>query len=301
MNLKIYDRTLSGKIVVTGKDAAMFLHNLSTNDVKGLAMHHGCIAYFCDRRAKVLGQARIYRGRWKDQDAFWLDTIPGTAEALFTHLDKHWISEQIESQDLSDQYQQFHVTGLELKNLGLMLPAEVLTLKPYQVLEFLTASGTTQVRRNDLLGEAGYDLILPNTESIAEFAKPATISPAEEFEHRRIAAGTPFIGQDFLVDRFVMEINDALNAVSYNKGCYLGQEPIVMSRDRAGHVNRMLMRVKCVEEMEFPVSSELKIGEMIVGQTTKSHSQGLGLAYIKRGHQDAGTVVDAGAVKLVIY
>ena len=57
----------------------------------------------------------------------------------------------------------------------------------------------------------------------------------------------PLFGPDIDENRFVMEVGHAARAVSYNKGCFLGQEPIVMTRDRAGHVNRAFSGLKVLE------------------------------------------------------
>jgi tRNA-modifying protein YgfZ len=99
-------------------------------------------------------------------------------------------------------------------------------------------------------------------------------------------------GIDIGDDRFVMEAARALRAVSYNKGCYLGQEPIVMARDRAGFVNRAQM---CVKSSGSPIPAGTKLfrDALEVGLTTSSvvasrFDGSVTMAYLKRGHQDAG-------------
>src|SRR5580765_678811 len=82
----IFDVSNRGKIQVTGKDAASFLHNLSTNDVAGMPLGAGCEAFFCNPKAKVIAHALIYHVLLgPDRHAFWLDTAPGEAAKLAQH------------------------------------------------------------------------------------------------------------------------------------------------------------------------------------------------------------------------
>src|SRR6476620_2961430 len=101
---------------------------------------------------------------------------------------------------------------------------------------------------------------------------PPGAVPAGEtaFETLRIDAGTPVDGVDIGEDRFVMEVARALRAVSYAKGCYLGQEPIVMARDRAGFVNRAFLGVKVLEGGPLPAGTKLFRDGAEVGVTTSS-------------------------------
>src|SRR5262249_24886933 len=114
----------------------------------------------------------------------------------------------------------------------------------------------------------------------------------------RVEAGTPLDGVDFDENRFVVEVGRTSQAISYGKGCYLGQEPIVMARDRAGHVNRAFLGVKVLEGSVLPSGTKLFRDGNEVGLITSSAiSPRLGapiaLGYIRRGHQDPGTNLEA--------
>ncbi|HKA07591.1 MAG TPA: glycine cleavage T C-terminal barrel domain-containing protein, partial [Gemmataceae bacterium] len=126
--------------------------------------------------------------------------------------------------------------------------------------------------------------------------------PAGEaaFEVLRVEAGTPVYGVDIGEDRFVMEVARATRAVSYSKGCFLGQEPIVMARDRAGFVNRAYLGVKVLEGGTVPAGTKLFRDSAEVGLVTSSVQSPrlnapLALAYIRRGNQDPGLRLDADA------
>jgi folate-binding protein YgfZ len=120
------------------------------------------------------------------------------------------------------------------------------------------------------------------------------------YEILRIEAGTPEFGKDIDENRLVFDIGRYPAAISFTKGCYLGQEPIVMARDR-GHANRKLLGLIAASGDAVPPGAKVFRGDVEVGQVTSSAvSPRLGaiaLAYLRRGHQEPGTAVeiDVGA------
>lgn len=289
----IFDISVAGKLLVAGPEAPAFLHNLSTNDIKTLPLGGGCLAYFCDRTAKTLGQARVYHVMHNGKHAFMLETAAGLAEALLKHLDRHLISEAVEFANLTANYAQFHLAGPSASDvLANAIGEGVPDLKEFQHMERDIAGVPCSIRRNDPLGLPGFDILFPvSRKEVVAAALAAETGTREVFETLRVEAMTPVYGKDIDEKRFVMEIGDALKAVSYAKGCYLGQEPIVMSRDRTGFVNRAM---KLVTGPIVPASAKLLRDGVEVGVITQSVIESpkfggmVGIAYIKRGHQDAG-------------
>ncbi len=294
----LFDKSDAGKLVLTGPDAPMFLGNLSTNDIKNLPLGGGCEAYFCDSRAKVQFQTWIYRVLIAGEHAMWVETTPGRNEALAKYLDRYLISERVEIADVTAEYTQFHLCGptakavLE-KALGESLP----DLPEFANLERPLGS----IRRRDPLGLPGYDIVCAKerAEAVREIID-AVAGSAETYETLRIEAGTPLFGPDIDENRFVMEVGNAARAVSYSKGCFLGQEPIVMARDRAGHVNRAFLGMKVLDGGPLPAGTKLFREGQEVGQVTSScHSPRLelpvALGYLKWKHQEPGTRLEAGA------
>jgi folate-binding protein YgfZ len=107
------------------------------------------------------------------------------------------------------------------------------------------------VRRFDSLGLPGFDVISPRGEVSWTAKLAAAPADSQLYEILRIEAGLPAYGSDMDENRFVVEVGRTAQAISYNKGCFLGQEPIVMARDR-GQVNRMLLGVKVAEGEPLP-------------------------------------------------
>src|SRR5207237_3609484 len=132
----------------------------------------------------------------------------------------------------------------------------------------------------------------------------ATPAGAEAWELLRVEAGLPRFGCELDENRAVFEVGRTKQADSYTKGCYLGQEPIVMARDR-GHANRTLLGLKVEGEGPLPAGAKVLRGGEEVGQVTSSVwspmvDSVIALAYLKRGHQEPGTVVDAGDRRAIV-
>ena len=129
--------------------------------------------------------------------------------------------------------------------------------------------------------------------------------PAEPdtLEILRIEASIPVFGKDIDEDRFVVEVGRGSRAICYTKGCYLGQEPIVMARDR-GHVNRTLLGLKIAGDGPVKSGDKVMHDGQEVGQVTSSvvspRFGAIALAYLRRGCQEPGTAVQVGERSAVI-
>jgi folate-binding protein YgfZ len=303
----LFDTSHAAKLLLTGPDAPQFLHNISTNDIAALPLGGGCETYFCDPRAKALSVAWVYHVRLADsRDALWVETTPGRGEALLKHLDKYLIAEAVELADVTDQFAQMHLAGPTAKDvLEKALAASVPDLAEFQHMErTFGANATCEVRRRDPLGVPGYDIVcLPERADgvwrmlAAAGAKPAGL---EAYETLRIEAGTPVYGVDIDESRFVMEVGNAARGVSFTKGCFPGQEPIIMARDRAGRVNRGFLGLKVLNGGPVPPGTKLTKGGQEVGVATSSTDSPrlgapLALGYVHWQHQEPGTRLEAGA------
>lgn len=242
------DESQRGKVEVFGPEAAMFLHNLSTADVSGMPVGAGSEAFFCNARARAVAWANIYhvvlsQGR----NAYWIDLPPGEAPTLMGHLDRHLISEQAEFADRTSGFSQFHLVGASAKAaLESLIGDPVPPLENGQHMErSLGARVVVHIRRRDFFGREGYDLVFQakHQQVVREMV---TVQGVEwvsgvQLEWARIWAGSPEWGKEIGPETFVSEVGRNRFAVAATKGCYLGQEPIVMARDR-GQITKRLSR-----------------------------------------------------------
>jgi tRNA-modifying protein YgfZ len=289
-HLKLFNRSACGQLLLRGPDVPMFLGNLSTNDFKNLPLGAGCPGFFCNPLAKAMFWVAGYHILHEGAHAIWLTTEPGRAEALFKHLDRYLISEAVEIEDVTQDYSQWHIAGPEAKaTLDSLFQESLPDLQPYQHLtRALGTYGDISIRARQPLGTLGFDLVFHRT--LTEVLKSTMnfrhCSDAE-YEQLRIEAGTPAYGQDWDETRFVMEIGGAPAAVSYTKGCYLGQEPIVMSRDRAGHAPRVFVQLHVTSAVP---GDKILAGNEDIGQVT-SVSGSTALGYVRWKHREPGNMV----------
>ena len=286
-DLQFFDLSHYGKIELAGGDARSFLHNLCTQDVKTLAVGASCEAFLTTTKARVVAHVWITHTK---ADVLRLDMVAGQADKVLKHLNHFLISEQVEIADRTAEFGMLRVVGPNAASAsGGGKPADP--------------------RPHRLLAVEGVDLFCPSADVAA--LQQQLISAgvgragAETYERLRIEAGLPEYGIDIDENRLAMEVGRTAQAISYTKGCYLGQETIVMARDR-GQVNRMLTGVRFASVRE-PVASGTKLfrGSDEVGQVTSSlfslrFGQVIALAYLRRGSWDPGTEVVADGRPAVV-
>jgi folate-binding protein YgfZ len=298
----LVDQSPRGKIEVQGADAARFLHNLTTNDILGLPPGGGCETFLTTNKAKIIAYLLIYRHAAPvEPPGFSLDVAPGAADKVIQHLDRYLISEQVEFHNHTAAFAQMHLAGpRSAELLEQILGAGAV---PRELLRHITVRFEgdldSWVRRHDALGLPGYDLVCPVEQagSLWQRLTQSGARPAgrEACEILRIEAGLPREGTDIDETTFAPEVGRIAETICYTKGCYLGQESIVMARDR-GQVNRTLVGVK-LPSGPVPHGSLLFAGDKEVGRVTSSAyspqlGMAIGLAYVRRGHQEPGTKME---------
>jgi tRNA-modifying protein YgfZ len=316
----LFDQSDRGKVEVTGPEAARFLNNLTTQDVVNLPPGEGREGFAVTAKARVVAYFLVsHVNTPRGGSTYWLNLPPGTADRTIKHFDHFRVSEQVEFSDRTHDFAQFHVAGPRAEAVleqtdGAALPR----LKALKELDHFALPLTPFIiRRHDLLGLPGFDILCPTaalTEPVWERMNPtgatwaevlrnrlveagATPAGREAYEMLRIEAGTPEFGPEIDENTFVPEVGRAKEAICYTKGCYLGQEPIVMARDR-GQVNRTLLGLRLTGEPPPPGSLIYRDGKEVGRVTSSTQSPRLGtiaLAYIRRGNQEAGTAVEVEA------
>ena len=301
----VFDHSGCGKVELAGPDAASFLHNLCTNDIKNLATGGGCEAFLTTHKARVIAHFAVSRMRWDDKETLWLDSEPGQADRIIAQLNHFLISEQVELADRTRDLALLRVVGpASAALLAQALQSTAGELQPWHHALCRTPFGPVGVRFQRALGVLGYDCFCrPDTARMLwQRLVTAGVTPAGRQAHDilRIEAGFPAHGIDMDENRFVVEVGRS-DAISYTKGCYLGQEPIVMARDR-GQVNRLLMGIVTGPGDVLPAGTVLLRDGAEVGQTTSSvwsprAKHVVALAYLRRGHQEPGTELTIAPVE----
>jgi folate-binding protein YgfZ len=204
-----------GLIAVWGKEAVQFLDGLITNDVKTLKDGAQMLAAFPNAQGRLLALVRVLR----QGDRFLFETEDATREKVFNNLFRFTYAGDFFVEDLSDNFRYFEIFGSSRSEP----PASAggLIFDSNSTRGYFVESDTEPTLRNELLA----------TGAIAIFD--------DLYETLRIESGVPKYGVDMDENTIVPELGlDGL--ISYNKGCYIGQEIIARIHFR-GHVAKQLI------------------------------------------------------------
>lgn len=236
----VSDRT---QLRMTGPDRRTFFHGFCTNDIKGLQSGFGCEAFLCNVKGRLLGHVFVFA----DEDSLWIESVPGQGEALTSHLNKYHLVEELELVDRTQERAEFLVSGpqaaQQLSDAGL----NVAELEPWRhfmtTLQFGEANFECHAKRVDIFGSCSFliSTAAEHADSLWQCLTESGIAPAGSsvFESLRIEARFPVYGIDLSDENLAQEAARTKQAISFQKGCYLGQEPIARL-NAMGHVNKAL-------------------------------------------------------------
>jgi len=224
-------------IVATGADRIRFLHGLVTGKVAGTAVGQGCRAALLTPKGHVVSDLRIF----VRADDVRIVVDAGQGGPVAAALGRYAIMDDFAAAPVTD-FAFLSLLGpaaaARLAEIG--VDAGALAAAP--ALAHADAGGFWLVRVREL-GTDGFWLGGAPAEIAAARARLEAAGVAEldgaAAEAARIAALEPRFGAEITEDYFPMEVGLG-DAIDYNKGCYLGQEPIVRIRDR-GHINWRLV------------------------------------------------------------
>lgn len=306
------------QIEIRGADRQSYLHNLCTNDVRKLQPREGCEGFITSVQGKVLGHVYVFCGA----ESLIVETVPGQAATLAAHFEKYHIRERVEFLVLQDVAASSDQSAAAAVGLTEWLVAGADGLKRLEaMLETPLPSGrlahrevtwrgmSLALRRVDVLSD---DCLLVSLPSDARDEFGQTLADAgfiscgcQAFAAARIERGTPLYGIDISDKNLPQEIDRNDRAISFTKGCYLGQETVARI-DALGHVNQTLCGVR-LEGSTVPTAGlELFRGDKPVGRLTSAafspqFGRPLALAYVRRGHNAPGTELQCefGAAEVV--
>ncbi len=297
----VFDMSHRDQFELRGKDREKFLHNFCTNDIKNLKPDHGCEAFITNVQSRMLGHVFAF----SHEESLWIDTAPGASESIINHLDRYMILEDVNIKQHNLEFGSLYLTGPQSTEILSRLSIDVESMVVNQQLRIRINDADTQltVRRVDWLHQPGYLCCLPYGKT-ADFwtrLKDAGASPAGQnvFDALRIEALFPIYGVDLSEENLAQEANRTDQAISFKKGCYLGQEPIARI-DALGHVNRELRAIGVAQAWAPPLGTKVMAGDenelQEVGTITSSALSfgkypAVAMALLRRGSNEPGTTV----------
>ena len=292
-----FNLTGRAQIELTGSDRVKFLHNFCTNDIKRLGNGEGCEAFITNIKGRVLGHIFVFA----TADSLWIDSVPGADETLLAHLDRYLITEDVTLNSRTDEFCEFFLSGSSAADAlsQVRIDAGNLGLNGHSSLD--AGETFTAVRRVDWLNEPGF-LLLVNRDKLENARNELTAvglveSSPETFEAKRIESGFPLYGRDISDENLAQEVGRSQAAISFTKGCYLGQEPIARL-DAMGHVNRQLCGLKLISgPVPEPDSAivaddgDKEIGRVTSAAVSPTTNSPVALAYLRSQFLVPGTNV----------
>ncbi len=311
-SVAVLDGSARTRIEAAGPDRAKVLHNLTTNDVKRLAAGRGVEAFLTSGQGRTLALLTIHA----EADRLLVRADPGSAAAILGHVGKYGLFDDATFEEITAGTAEWHACGPEVgplaDRLGLTLPAGDLSIAAATIaglpVRLIVESPSGRPGLSVISAAADADAVgAAIRRGVADLGGEAL--DAEAWEALRIEAGTPVFGRDVTAANLPQEIGRDARAISFVKGCYLGQETVARL-DALGHVNKILFGA-VVEPGRTPpapgtsIQAEGKdVGVVTSSAESPGWSRGVVLGIAKVTHVAPGSTLVAatadGPVTLVV-
>jgi folate-binding protein YgfZ len=294
----LFDFSSAGKLQLSGKNAVQFLNGLVSNDVKALEPGSGVLAAFPTLQGKLLALCRIYNTG--QELLLELDAI--NREKIFKNLSRFVPAGEFFVTDLSDQLALLSLQGpksIEIVEALIQRPVD--HSRSRRIFQESIGAIDVKIASHHRCGTAGFDFFVPaeraselSSRILAAGENFGTRAATDDvFEIVRIEAGVPREGVDAGENYIVLE-SELEEAVSYTKGCYLGQEIIARIHWRGQPAKRLRGLLIEAEETPHPGdeiwgTDDKKVGEITSSVRSPALNRVIALGYIHRRYLDEGT------------
>lgn len=292
----LFDLSDRAKIEVTGKERVSFLHNLLTNDIKGLGLGRGCYASLLNAQGRILADMNVYAFA----NSLLLELEGGLEKKLLESLEKLHVTEEVRFRVVTEEWILLSLQGPRSEPLmGALIHGPVRVSEEFHHTNFQILETPATLIRRSVTGEKGFHLLIPREKGeavakrILEVGKLYGIRPAGSgaYEILRIEAGIPRYGIDMDEMALLPETGLELLAASDTKGCYPGQEVVARIKTYGG-LNRKLSGLVFNKEGLPKTGDRVFKDKEEVGRITSAcHSptlrKGIALAYLKKGYFDS--------------
>jgi folate-binding protein YgfZ len=306
----VLDLSFRGRVCLVGADRARFLHGQVTNDVKRLRPGEGCYAALVTAKGKMQSDLNIHCLN----DELLLDFEPGLTTTITERLEKYIVADDVQIADVAPHYGLVSVQGPKATEvvtaLGLTTNLPQGTFQSVKIsdatlgeiylvnLSRAFSSGAHEVTR-----PTGFDLFVPTAALGAVMDKMIAAAKTVggracgwlAFEIARIEAGIPRYGADMDETNIPLECGIESRAISYKKGCYIGQE-VINRIHSIGHVNRELRSLRLADDLKtLPIKGDKlfkdgkEVGYVTSATASPTLKASIALGYVHRHVNEIGT------------
>jgi tRNA-modifying protein YgfZ len=272
------DVSARAKFRLTATDRFRFLNGQITNDLRKGTETVAIEACVLNAKGKMNGHLFVSAQR----DSFLVDAEPELRETLQTRLERYIIADDVQIEDVTDQFSLFHVLSEKSPTLehGWIVSAHRFTKPGWDI--------WSDAAHHDAVFEQ-----LSSTFAVLDSAAS---------EVMRIEQGIPRWGCELTEEIIPIEANLEQRTIDYEKGCYIGQE-VISRMKMSGQMNKRLCGLISLGDAPLELGMKLAapsaIGREVGWITSATHSERLGkeiaLGYVKRGFNDVGTALNAFA------
>jgi len=301
----VLDRSDRGRIVVSGVDRASYLQGLLTNDIVALQAGQGCYAAYLTPQGRMIADLYVY----ELGDVILLTMDRAVKDSVLAKLDQFIFSEDVQLGDVTDTFAQIGVIGPQ----AAAIVSRILDGTTRETLEALIEHANLRaawqgepaiVTRTADAGVAGFDLFVDRAKaealSSALAAAGGVAIDERTAEALRIESGTPRFHRDMDEETIPLEAGIESRAISFTKGCYVGQEVIIRVLHRGhGRVARKLVGLVLSDSAADgpPAAGAIvRSGDREIGHITSSAwspalQKPIALGYVHRDFVATGTAV----------
>ena len=277
----LFDLSKHAKFRITGGDRVRFLNGQVTNDVRKARPDAAIRACVLNAKGKIDADAMIVA----DGGSFLVDTEADAREQLAARLDRYIIADDVQLEDVTDEFALLHVIGVA----PTALPAAPV---------FAGA---------ERFGTSGIDLWIRREQQEAAVQElSATVPTCNEecAEVLRIERGLPQWGRELTNEILPAEANLEASAIDYAKGCYIGQE-VVSRMKMSGQTNKRLCGLLPIEGATIAAGMRLFSGGKDVGWITsvaqsRRLAKTIALGFVKRGFWEVGTLLEVATADAAV-
>jgi folate-binding protein YgfZ len=305
------DRSARGRVFVSGADRASYLQGLLTNDIAALGPGSGCYAAYLTPQGRMISDVYVY----EVGDEILLALPRHVKDSVLGKLDRFIFTEDVTVRDATDAWDETAIVGPNAAEVmsrvleGLSLD-RIRALPEHGNLRVDFGGSRAVVTRVVDTGEPGFEIYVerPDTAALrSRLAAAGVLSlDLETADALRIEAGVPLFGRDMDEDTIPLEAGIEDRAISFTKGCYVGQEVIVRVLHRGhGRVARRLVGLRIDGDRVPAPGAEVRAAEREVGRITSSTTSPalkalIALAYVQRDFAAPETVVTVDGSRAVV-
>ncbi len=294
----VFDMGWQAKLIFGGRDRVRWLNGMVTNNVRDLALGHGVYSFILTPQGHNQGDLVAYnRG-----DYLLATTDREQAPKITALLQRYIIMDDVEIEDISDKLGAVGVAGPKASEVLSNAGIDVSQIQPGQVINTVWREMGISVARGTHPQMDGYEIWLAPEHADrawdALLAAGATPVGSDALEMYRIARGVPRYGVD-LRERDLAQETGQEHALSFTKGCYIGQEIVERVRAR-GNVHRIFIGFEVQGDPPQP-GTKIRANDKDVGEITSAArvplsagDRTLALGYLRREVATAGATVQVG-------